>query len=59
MKEEFMSDERLEDTEAKDEDVEAHKRHVVAANEEATDEPGTEESDDVEAHARRASHKHL
>jgi hypothetical protein len=52
-----MSEERFEDTEAKDEDVEAHKRHSMAQNTEATDEPETDESDDVEAHARRASHR--
>jgi hypothetical protein len=52
-----MSEERFEDTEAKDEDVEAHKRHSMAKNEEATDEPGTEESDDVEGHMRRAKHR--
>jgi len=52
-----MSEERFEgDTEAKDEDVEAHK-HTAARKVEATDEPGTDESDDVEAHARRASHR--
>jgi hypothetical protein len=60
-----MSDERFEQEEAKDEDdVEAHKRHSMARNVEATDEPADEpgkddESDDVEAHARRASHKNL
>jgi hypothetical protein len=57
-----MSDERLEQEEAKDkEDVEAHKKHSMARNAEATDEPGTadDESDDVEAHARRASHRNL
>lgn len=57
-----MSDERFEQEEAKDEDdVEAHKKHSMARNVEATDEPGTtdDESDDVEAHARRASHKNL
>ena len=62
-----MSDERLEQEEAKDEDdVEAHKRHSMArndeatANDEATDEPAKDdESDDVEAHARRASHKNV
>ena len=56
-----MSDERFEQEEAKDEDdVEAHKRHSMARNGEATDEPGKDdESDDVEAHARRASHKNL
>jgi hypothetical protein len=53
-----MSEERFEDTEAKDDDdVEAHKKHSMARNVEATDEPATEESDDVEAHARRASHR--
>lgn len=55
-----MSDERFEQEEAKDEDdVEAHKKHSMARKVEATDEPGTDESDDVEAHARRASHKNL
>ena len=49
-----MSEERFEDTEAKDDDVEAHSRSSMARKVEATDEPGTEESDDVEAHARRA-----
>ena len=48
-----MSDERLEQDEAKDEDVEAQMkraRHTAAA----TDEPETDDSDDVEAHQRRA-----
>jgi hypothetical protein len=55
-----MSEERFEDTEAKDdEDVEAHKRHSMAQNPEASEEPGADESDDVEAHARRAQHKNL
>ncbi len=53
-----MSEERFEDTEAKDDDdVEGHSRHSAARNVEATDEPGTEESDDVEGHMRRASHR--
>ena len=52
-----MSEERFEQDESKekDEDVEAHRR-VNAANEE----PGAEdESDDVEAHARRATHREM
>ncbi|MFL6010520.1 MAG: hypothetical protein ACJ734_01875 [Gaiellaceae bacterium] len=49
-----MSEERFEDTEAKEEDVEAHKRHSMARNVEATGEPGSEESDDVEAHKRHS-----
>ena len=53
-----MSEERFEDTEAKDDDdVEAHSRSSMARKVEATDEPGSEESDDVEAHARRATHR--
>ena len=52
-----MSDERFEQEEAKDEEVEGHSRHSMARKAEATDEPGSEESDDVEAHTRRASHK--
>jgi hypothetical protein len=35
------------------EDVEAHKKATMAAN----DEGGDDDSDDVEAHARRAQHK--
>jgi hypothetical protein len=52
-----MSEERFDQEQGKDdEDVEAHKRKAVMAN----DEPAAEEeSDDVEAHARRASHKNL
>jgi hypothetical protein len=52
-----MSEERFEDTEAKDDDVEAHSRGSMARKVEATDEPGTEESDDVEAHMRRETHR--
>ena len=51
-----MSDERFEQDEAKDEDVEAHK-HAAARKVEASDEPGTDDSDEVEAHATRAQHK--
>jgi hypothetical protein len=48
-----MSDERFEqDEEAKDEDVEAHRKQQRAV--EATDEPGTDDSDDVEAHRKQA-----
>ena len=43
-----MSDERFEQDEAKDEDVEGHRFQERAV--EATDEPGTDDSDDVEAH---------
>ena len=51
-----MSEERFEQDEAKDEDVEAHKRHTMASN----DEPSADdESDDVEAHRRAAQHKNL
>jgi hypothetical protein len=46
-----MSDERLEQDEAKDEDVEAHQRRTTRQDE-ATDEPSTDDSDDVEAHRR-------
>ena len=49
-----MSEERIDqDTEAKDEeDVESH-GHKNLKNVEASDEPGNDESDDVEAHMRR------
>jgi hypothetical protein len=47
-----MSDERLEQDEAKDEDVEAHRKQQRMV--EATDEPGTDDSDDVEAHRKQA-----
>jgi hypothetical protein len=47
-----MSDERLEQDELKDEDVEAHRKQQRAV--EATDEPGTDDSDDVEAHRKQA-----
>jgi hypothetical protein len=47
-----MSDERLEQDEAKDEDVEAHRKQQRAV--EATDEPDTDDSDDVEAHRKQA-----
>jgi hypothetical protein len=52
-----MSEERLEQDESKEteDDVEAH-RKAVMANEEPTAE---DESDDVEGHLRRASHKSL
>lgn len=52
-----MSEERFDQEQGKDEDeVEAHKRKAVMAN----DEPSAEdESDDVEGHLRRASHKNL
>jgi hypothetical protein len=48
-----MSEESFDqETEAKDEeDVEAHKKNLK--NVEASDEPGNDESDDVEAHTRR------
>ena len=50
-----MSEERYEQDERKeereDEDVEAH-RTRVARDIPATDEPGSDESDDVEAHRR-------
>ena len=50
-----MSEERFEqDTEAEDEDdVEAHKKHQNLRNVEAKDEPGNDESEEVEAHMRR------
>ena len=70
-----MSEERFEQDEAKDEDVEAHKKKALMANDEpgsdddveahkkkalmANDEPGSDESDEVEAHLRRAKHKNL
>ena len=48
-----MSDERFEqDEEAKDEDVEAHRKMARAVA--ATDEPETDDSDDVEAHRKEA-----
>jgi hypothetical protein len=47
-----MSDERFEQDEAKDEDVEAHRKQQRAV--ELTDEPGTDDSDDVEAHRKQA-----
>jgi hypothetical protein len=40
-----MSEDLLKQGEAKDEDVEAHKRHFKG-----NDEAGSDESDDVEAH---------
>ena len=52
-----MSEERFEqdETQENEEDVEAHRKVRMG-----TDEPtAEEESDDVEAHARRASHKNL
>jgi hypothetical protein len=54
-----MSDERFEQEEPKDEteDVEAHKKATMARKIGETEEPGTEQSDDVEAHLKRASHK--
>jgi hypothetical protein len=50
-----MSEERFDqDTEAKDEnDVEAHKKHSQMRNVEAKDEPGNDESEEVEAHMKR------
>ena len=47
-----MSDERFEQEELQDEDVEAHRKNARAV--EATDEPGTDDSDDVEAHRKNA-----
>jgi hypothetical protein len=47
-----MSDERFEQDEAKDEDVEAHRKMARAVA--ATDEPETDDSDDVEAHRKEA-----
>ena len=51
-----MSEESFEQEEAKDEteDVEGHRKKVMANEEPGADE---ESSDDVEAHARRAQHK--
>jgi hypothetical protein len=51
-----MSEERLEQDESPEteDDVEAHKKATMAANDEPTAE---DESDDVEAHQRRAQHK--
>ena len=50
-----MSEERLEQDESKTEDeVEAHKKSSMMANDEPT---ADDESDDVEAHQRRAQHK--
>ncbi len=59
-----MSEDRFEQDEAKDEDVEAHKKKMLADDELdveahrkkmlANDEPGSDdESDDVEAHRKR------
>jgi hypothetical protein len=45
-----MSEDRFEQEEPKDEDVEAHKKKQL--NVEATDELGSDESDDVEAHRK-------
>ena len=50
-----MSEERFEQDEAKDEDVEAHRKAAMANDEGSTD----DESDDVEAHRRAAQHKNL
>ena len=47
-----MPEERIEQDEAKDEDVEAHKKSFTKKAE-ATEEPGTDESDDVEAHHKK------
>jgi hypothetical protein len=47
----MSEEERLEQEEREDEDVEAHKK--MARKIAAGEEPGTEESDDVEAHARK------
>jgi hypothetical protein len=52
-----MSEERLEQEESKDtteDETEAHKFRSKMANEEPSAE---DESDDVEAHARRAQHR--
>jgi hypothetical protein len=46
-----MSDDRLEQDEANDEDVEAHKKKHLTL--EATDDLGSDESDDVEAHRKK------
>ena len=53
-----MSEERLEQDESKEEteDTEAHKFHTRMGNEEPS---ADDESDDVEAHARRASHREM
>ena len=51
-----MSDERFEQDEREDEEVEAHKKKSVMAN----DEPGSDDgSDEVEAHQHAAKHKNL
>ena len=52
-----MSEERFDQEQGKDEeDVEGHRKAVMANDEAGSSE---DESDDVEAHARRASHKNL
>jgi len=51
-----MSDERFEQDEREDEEVDAHKKKSVMAN----DEPASDdESDEVEAHQHVAKHKNL
>jgi hypothetical protein len=53
-----MSEERLNQDESKEteEDVEAHRRAAMTNDEPAAED---DESDDVEGHLRRASHKHM
>jgi hypothetical protein len=53
-----MSEERFEQDESKEteDDVEAHRRAVMANEEPAAED---DESDDVEGHLRRASHKQM
>ena len=45
-----------DETEDETEDVEAHKKATMAANDEGG---GDDDSDDVEAHQRRAQHKSI
>jgi hypothetical protein len=66
-----MSEDRFEQEEAKDEDVDAHRKQRLASDDEgsetsddaeahrmhrkANEEPGSDESDDVEAHHHRTA----
>src|SRR5437870_12172779 len=50
----FMSEDRFEQEEPKDEDVEAHRRHGPGRDVPATDELDSDDSDDVEAHRRKS-----
>jgi hypothetical protein len=48
-----MSDDRFVQEEAKDDDVESHRRRFGGTDEPGSEEPGSEESDDVEAHRHK------